>query len=95
MENTNGALKVVGALAAGALVGVILGILFAPEKGSRTRSNIIDGVKDLADDVKNKVSNEASALHKKAKDLEDMAKEKVEEVFENEKHKAKEAAQNS
>lgn len=95
MENTNGTVKVVGALAAGALIGVILGILFAPEKGSRTRSNIIDGVKDLADDIKNKVSDEASALHKKAKDLEDMAKEKVEEVFENGRHKAKEAAQNS
>jgi len=92
MENFNGTGKVVGALVIGALAGAALGVLFAPDKGVRTRRNIMDGAKDIADDIKKKMTDEATALRKKAEDLENMAKEKVEEVFENGKHKAEEAA---
>ena len=91
MDNLNGTGKVVGALVVGVLAGAALGILFAPEKGSKTRSNIIDGAKDLADDIKKKMTDEAAALRRKAEDLEQRAKDKVEEVFENVKHKAEDA----
>ena len=42
------------ALLAGAAVGLGLGILFAPDKGSKTREKIKDGFDDLKDEVKNK-----------------------------------------
>lgn len=91
MENLNGIGKVVGALAVGALVGAVLGVLFAPEKGSRTRNNIVDGAKDLADDIKRKLKNEAEALRQKANDLEEQAREKVEETIHNVKNATEEA----
>lgn len=94
MDNLNGTGKLIGALVVGALAGAALGILFAPEKGIRTRKNIIDGAKDLASDVKRKMTDEAAALRKKAEDLENMAKEKVEEVFESVKNKTEDATQN-
>ncbi|MDX9919777.1 MAG: YtxH domain-containing protein [Paludibacter sp.] len=91
MDNLNGTGKLIGALVVGALAGAALGILFAPDKGSKTRSNIIDGAKDLTGDIKKKMTDEAAALRKKADELERMAKEKVEEVFDNVKHKAEDA----
>jgi len=94
MENLNGTVKLVGALVIGALAGTAIGILFAPERGSKTRSNIVDGAKDLASDIKKKMTNEAAALRQKAEDLENLAKEKVEEVLENGKHKTEDTAKN-
>lgn len=42
------------ALGAGLAIGGVLGILFAPEKGSETRKKISDQGKKLADKVKHK-----------------------------------------
>lgn len=92
MEDMNGTAKIIGALFIGALTGAALGVLFAPEKGSKTRSNIVDGAKDLASELKKKMKEEAHNLRKKAEELEDMAKEKTEDVLNDIKHKAEETA---
>jgi gas vesicle protein len=42
------------ALLAGAAIGVGLGILFAPDKGTKTREKIKDGLDDLKDSAKSK-----------------------------------------
>ena len=92
MEDMIGTAKIIGALFIAALTGAALGVLVAPEKGSKTRSNIVDGAKDLASELKKKMKEEAHNLRKKAEELEDMAKEKTEDVLNDIKHKAEETA---
>lgn len=53
MKNNQVILGVLGGLAAGAL----LGILFAPEKGSKTRKMIADKEEGYAEDLKNKFND--------------------------------------
>lgn len=57
--------KVVLGTVAGLAVGGILGILFAPEKGSVTRQQILDKGNDYADDLKSKYSGIAETLKEK------------------------------
>jgi gas vesicle protein len=53
--NTTG--KVLVGLLAGAAAGAILGVLFAPDKGSETRRKIATKSKDIKDDVKEKFTD--------------------------------------
>lgn len=47
--------KILVAVGAGLAIGGILGVLYAPDKGSVTRQKIADGNKKLADKIKSKV----------------------------------------
>lgn len=80
MENTG---KIIGALVLGAVVGTACGILLAPDKGSETRKKLLNGAKDLADDLKDKVNNGAGKL----KELKYQAEEHVENLARNAKEK--------
>ncbi len=53
-----------GALA-GLAVGAIAGILFAPEKGSRTRRKIMDKGEDLTDELKSKFAEFCDSITEK------------------------------
>jgi gas vesicle protein len=74
--NTSG--KILAAVAAGIAAGAVLGILFAPDKGSETRRKINEQGKKMADEFKDK-------LHKgkeKFSDMKDEFKQNVKEKME-------------
>lgn len=54
MNNTT---KLFVALAAGAVAGIVLGILFAPAKGEETRTNLKKKGKAFAEDIAVKFKN--------------------------------------
>ena len=57
--------KVLASVLAGAAAGAILGILFAPDKGTETRRKIAEKGAGLADSVKNKVSEYSDVIAEK------------------------------
>lgn len=73
MRNSSSSGVVIGALLAGAAIGGILGILFAPDKGSKTRKKIVGETNDLTDTIKEKfddfleeIKEEVEAVKEKA-----------------------------
>ena len=76
MENSNDSLKVIGALLVGAAVGGVLGILFAPAKGTVTRKKIAgksedvtDALKEKFDDFIEEIKDEIETVKHKAADF--------------------------
>ncbi|MBK6400115.1 MAG: YtxH domain-containing protein [Bacteroidetes bacterium] len=87
-ENNGSSIKIIGALVVGAIAGAALGVLFAPDKGSSTRSKIIDGADDLAREFKRKMRSKANDLRQKAEELEHLAEEKLDDLKTDIKSKA-------
>ena len=75
--NTSG--KILAAVVAGIAAGAVLGILFAPDKGSETRRKINEQGKKFADDVKDKFSKGKDKFKDLKEDIEKTVREKVEE----------------
>ena len=81
MKNTS---RVLVALVAGAAIGGILGLLFAPDKGSVTREKISDQAGDLANSVKERMAQGKDKLAGLKTDLEeqlDKVNQKLKEKF--------------
>ena len=86
-KNGNGIL----ALLAGAAIGVGLGILFAPDKGSKTREKIKDGLDDLKDGALSKLNTLENVTKEKFSKTKDELKETVEDLLSNSSYEAEEA----
>lgn len=88
MNNSNDGLKLVGALVVGAITGAALGILFAPNKGSKTRSRIFGGAKDMVNDFSRLMKDEVNSLRNKAEEVVGFVDEKGVELKHVIDHKA-------
>ncbi len=82
MNKTNVAIGVL----AGVAVGALLGVLFAPDKGSETRKKLSRRVTDKADDVKDKFDELLQELTEKF----EAAKAEASQIYERGKHKSEE-----
>lgn len=58
----NDTAAIAAALLLGTAIGAALGILFAPNKGSQTRSNVADTMKDLSYKASDKIKQGREAL---------------------------------
>lgn len=65
--------KFIASVLAGAAVGAVLGVLFAPDKGTETRRKIAQKGSDLAGSVKDKYHEFSDSISEKF----DAAKEKL------------------
>lgn len=79
------------ALLAGAAIGVGIGILFAPDKGSKTREKIKNSLDDLKDEVKTKFNSAEEEAKVKFSQTKDELKETVENLLSKSSYKAEEA----
>ena len=86
MGNSNGG-KLVSALLLGAAVGSLIGILFAPDKGSETRKKIsskgnelTDAVKEKFDAIVDKFKKEVDDVKEKANDYAENGKSVIEKL---------------
>ncbi|MEP6847186.1 MAG: YtxH domain-containing protein [Panacibacter sp.] len=57
--------KIITGILLGAAAGAILGILFAPDKGSATRKKIADKSADLAETLKTKANDVSAEMSEK------------------------------
>ncbi len=72
---------------AGAAAGALVGILFAPEAGDKTRKKIakksedyVDGIKEKFNGLINDLTRKMDGVQAKANEMADDAKSKVEEM---------------
>ena len=80
MENSSSNTgKIVGALLVGSVIGGVIGVLFAPDKGSETRKRLMTKGGDLTDSLKNKFNSFV---------------DDSEQAYENTKQKVKDTADN-
>ncbi len=69
--------KVFLGLLAGLAAGAVLGILFAPDKGTNTRKKILDKGEGYADDVKEKFNDFLDTISDKYENTKQAAKDQV------------------
>lgn len=73
--------KILLGVLAGAAAGALMGILFAPEKGERTRRKMLNKGQDYADDLKDKFNDFVETITEKY----ESKKQEAEELISKEK----------
>jgi gas vesicle protein len=85
--------KIITSLLAGVAIGAVLGVLFAPEEGSKTRKKILrqkedfkDSLKDKINDFVDEISQQYESAKNNATDMMEKGKEKIASVKADAKH---------
>ncbi len=86
MKNNNG--KILAAVLAGAAIGAGLGILYAPDKGTKTRKKIKHTVVDTTQDVSDWLENAKDDLVKTANEKKKAFDKKLDDTVSSMSHKA-------
>ena len=89
-----GTKKVITAALVGAAAGAVLGILFAPDKGSETRKKIAKKTGDLGDTVKQKFNEFGEKITEKFGDIRNDANDIMEKGREKAQQMKEEAKRN-
>lgn len=71
--------KLIGGLLVGAAVGAVLGILFAPDKGTETRKKMAKKAEDLGDELKNKFTEAKETFRNKYEKIKTEAEDIMEQ----------------
>jgi|SRR5690606_17456117 len=85
---TNNTGQTLLALLTGAAIGAGIGILYAPDKGSKTRDNISKGAVKAQKELSRKLKETTDALGKKASAARLSFEEKLEDTISNASYKA-------
>lgn len=72
--------KVISGILAGAAVGIIAGILIAPDKGSETRKKIVKKGNDISDAFKDSWCNIGDAITRKYEQIKSDAMDLMDEM---------------
>ena len=89
MSNNTG--NTIVALVTGALVGAGIGILFAPDKGSKTREKIKDSIDDFKIDMNNKFADYEDDIRSKISSTSEILKTGIEKLIANSNFNAEDA----
>ena len=74
MKNTS---KILIALGTGLAIGGVLGVLFAPDKGTITRNKIAEGSKKFADNFNRKIKAGKGKLQEEFSKMNDVMEEEM------------------
>jgi len=64
----------------GAAIGLVAGILTAPDKGENTRTKIKDKVKDVADNISDNVGDKINQLEEQIEQLKKEAQDRINDI---------------
>ena len=84
----------VGSLLIGALVGATIGVLFAPNKGVKSRKKIANSVEKTKNKIKKEIIEDGTYLKNKAMKFETRMEDKINQAANSFKNKANELLEN-
>ncbi|NDP22325.1 MAG: YtxH domain-containing protein [Paludibacter sp.] len=87
METSKNTVKQIAGVFLGAVIGTTLGILFAPEKGTKTRSRLSTRAKFMNKTIKSKFKRDVDLIQEDAEEIKDIVIEDIDKLTNKKKKK--------